>query len=152
MWLLSWNWMSSGIQYWQRKLHRVSRGSLYAFPLPIVSRFGRSALSRRLRRGFFQQAEPAGRVARGGGLQKEGGAHRERHQRDRDLGAFDAAGQEYARHGSWDDPRVAAPAQEDDLVARPATPPVREQAGEDGNRAGHEDEDCHHQEAADEVL
>ena len=22
MWLLSWNWMSSGMQYWQRKLQR----------------------------------------------------------------------------------------------------------------------------------
>src|SRR5919107_70864 len=45
---------------------------------------------------LVEQAEPAGHVARGRGLQEKGGADRERYQGDRDLGACDAAGQEYA--------------------------------------------------------
>src|SRR5215203_4741914 len=101
---------------------------------------------------LVEQAEPAGHVARGRGLQEEGGADRERYQEDRDLGACDAAGQEYARHGGRDDPCVAAPAQEDDLVARPPAAPVWKQAGQDGNGAGHEDKDRHNHKTAEEVV
>src|SRR5829696_4885097 len=101
---------------------------------------------------LVEQAEPAGHVARGRGLQEEGGADRERYQGDRDLGACDAAGQEYARHGGRDDSGVAAPAQEDDLVARPPAAPVWKQAGQDGHRAGHKDKDRHHHETAEEVV
>jgi hypothetical protein len=55
----------------------------------------------------FDQAEPPGDVARGRGLQEEGADDRQRDQGDRKLGSLDASGQEYARHGGRDDPRVA---------------------------------------------
>src|SRR5215210_9307119 len=102
--------------------------------------------------GVLDQAEPPGDVACGGRLQQQGRADRERDEGGGDLGALDALGAEYARHGGRDDPRVTAPAQEGELVPRPLAAPVREQAGEDGDRTGDEDEDHHHQEPAQEVL
>jgi hypothetical protein len=78
---------------------------------------------------LFDQAEPPGYVASCRRLQEEGTDDRD--QGDRDLGSLDAAGQEYARHCCRDDPRVAAPAEEGYLVARPLATSVRQQAGKD---------------------
>src|SRR5215204_7752928 len=101
---------------------------------------------------FLEEAEPPSHVARGRGLQDERRDHGEGNQGDRDLRTLHAAGEQQARHGSRDDPRVAGPAEEGEFLPRPASAPIREQAGEDGHWPRHEDEDGHRQQPAEQAL
>src|SRR5215211_2464551 len=111
----------------------------------------RSSLSLRFAR-FLDEAEPPGHVAGGGGLQQQGRAHRQRDQGDRDLSALHPTGEQQARHGGRDNPRVAGPAEEGELLSRPAPALVRQEACQDGHWARYEDEDGHHQQTAEQVL
>src|SRR5215210_4621248 len=99
----------------------------------------------------FDQIEPSGEVACGGGLQEEGGADGEGDHGDGDLRSLHALRQQQACDGGGDDARLPAPAYESDLFFRPSTAAVGEEAGEDGYGAGHEDKDEHYEEAAQEV-
>src|SRR5215217_7677138 len=94
---------------------------------------------------FLEEAEPPSHVARGRGLQDERGDPGEGNQGDCDLRTLDTAGEQQACHGSRDDPRVAGPTHEGEFLPRPASAPIREQAGEDGHWPRYEDEDGHHQ-------
>lgn len=86
-----------------------------------------------------------------GSLQEQGGADGERDEGDRDLGPLHAVGKENAGHGGRDDARVAAPAQENQLVARPPPAPVGKEARQDGYGPGDKDKHDHHHDPAEKV-
>src|SRR5215204_5031604 len=111
----------------------------------------RSSLSLRFAR-FLDEPEPPGHVAGGGGLQQQGRAHRQRDQGDRDLSALHPTGEQQARHGGRDNPRVAGPTHEGEFLSSPAPALVRQKASQDGHWARYEDEDGHHQQTAEQVL